>query len=104
MHSVTFLSSYSLNMIGVNVQQQERFRGAIYGFEAMVAASTKMIKAASILEIPVFATEQNPKISLSSFTSLLLKLLTLLSPSLPLSCGPPLLGLFSHLVPRALSL
>ncbi|KAK9900073.1 Isochorismatase hydrolase [Cystobasidium minutum MCA 4210] len=40
---------------------QERFRNAIYGFEAMVLASTKMVKAASILEIPVFATEQNPK-------------------------------------------
>ena len=52
--------------------QQERFRNAIYGFNEMVLASTKMVKAAGILKIPVYATEQNPKIGaigylLSSF-------------------------------------
>ena len=44
--------------------QQERFRTAIHGFAEMVLASSKMVKAAQILSIPVFATEQNPKIRL----------------------------------------
>lgn len=42
--------------------QQDRFRTAIYGFNEMCLAGTKLVKAAGILRIPVYATEQNPKI------------------------------------------
>lgn len=40
---------------------QERFTKAIYGFDRMVDASAKLLRGASILNVPVFATEQNPK-------------------------------------------
>lgn len=40
---------------------QERFANAIYGFQHMVDASAKLIRGAAILQVPIFATEQNPK-------------------------------------------
>ncbi|ORY34941.1 Isochorismatase hydrolase [Naematelia encephala] len=40
---------------------QERFRSAIFGFDAMVGTISKMVKAAQLLEIPVITTEQNPR-------------------------------------------
>lgn len=40
---------------------QSRFRNAIHGFEEMVSMASKMLKFATILEVPVVFTEQNPK-------------------------------------------
>ncbi|KAI9632989.1 Isochorismatase hydrolase [Dioszegia hungarica] len=40
---------------------QTKFREATYGFSDMCSAIRKMTKAATILEMPVMATEQNPK-------------------------------------------
>ncbi|UZJ56888.1 hypothetical protein CBS101457_006208 [Exobasidium rhododendri] len=40
---------------------QERFANAIYGFPHMIDASAKLIKGSTILQVPIFATEQNPK-------------------------------------------
>jgi len=40
---------------------QERFANAIHGFSHMVDSSSKLIKGSSILQVPIFATEQNPK-------------------------------------------
>ncbi|PWN54481.1 Isochorismatase hydrolase [Violaceomyces palustris] len=40
---------------------QERFKTAISNFDHVVATSAKMLRASSILEVPVFTTEQNPK-------------------------------------------
>ncbi|KAF8556246.1 Isochorismatase hydrolase [Imleria badia] len=41
---------------------QTRFRSAIYGFDELVATCNKMIKVAKVLDIPVIATQQNPKV------------------------------------------
>ncbi|KAJ5815668.1 hypothetical protein N7474_007445 [Penicillium riverlandense] len=38
---------------------QEKFRSGIYEFPKMVATTDKMLRAASALQIPVFATTQN---------------------------------------------
>lgn len=40
---------------------QERFASAIHGFPHMIDASAKLIKGSTILQVPIFATEQNPK-------------------------------------------
>lgn len=40
---------------------QERFRTAIANFDQITATSARLLKAASILQLPVFTTEQNPK-------------------------------------------
>ncbi|KAF9779558.1 Isochorismatase hydrolase [Thelephora terrestris] len=40
---------------------QVKFRDAIYGFEEVVATTTKMLKIAKILEVPVIVSEQYPK-------------------------------------------
>jgi hypothetical protein len=40
---------------------QERFANAIYGFPHMIDASVKVIKGSSILQVPIFVTEQNPR-------------------------------------------
>uniref|UniRef100_A0A7S0V9V2 Isochorismatase-like domain-containing protein n=1 Tax=Polytomella parva TaxID=51329 RepID=A0A7S0V9V2_9CHLO len=40
---------------------QERFRGAISGFPAVVETSQRMIRAANILDVPVLVTEHYPK-------------------------------------------
>ncbi|WVQ79434.1 hypothetical protein IAT38_001532 [Cryptococcus sp. DSM 104549] len=40
---------------------QERFRGAIYGFDVMTSMICKVVKASQLLEVPVLVTEQNPK-------------------------------------------
>lgn len=40
---------------------QERFATAIDSFDHMVNASSKLLRGAGILQIPVFATEQAPK-------------------------------------------
>ncbi|VDC06225.1 unnamed protein product [Peniophora sp. CBMAI 1063] len=40
---------------------QERFRAAIHAFDTLLLTNVKMIKAAKILEVPVIATEQNPR-------------------------------------------
>ncbi|KAN0064306.1 hypothetical protein ACQY0O_002497 [Thecaphora frezii] len=40
---------------------QERFKNAIANFDHVVNTSAKMLKAAKVLEVPVFTTEQNPK-------------------------------------------
>lgn len=40
---------------------QERFANAIYSFESVVKTANKMIKAAAILKLPVYTTEQAPK-------------------------------------------
>jgi hypothetical protein len=39
---------------------QERFRPLIYNFAALVHQSALMIKAAKILDIPIYVSEQNP--------------------------------------------
>lgn len=40
---------------------QERFAKAIDSFDHMVGASTKLLKGAGILQLPVYVTEQAPK-------------------------------------------
>ncbi|SPO47992.1 related to Isochorismatase domain-containing protein 2, mitochondrial [Moesziomyces antarcticus] len=40
---------------------QERFRTAIANFDLITNTSARMLRAASILDVPVFTTEQNPK-------------------------------------------
>lgn len=40
---------------------QERFAAAIYGWDAVIKTAHKMLKAAQILGLPVYATEQAPK-------------------------------------------
>ncbi|KAI0079736.1 Isochorismatase hydrolase [Panus rudis PR-1116 ss-1] len=40
---------------------QSRFRTAIHGFDEMVMTVNKLLKVAKILEVPVVATEQNPR-------------------------------------------
>lgn len=40
---------------------QERFTKAIHSFDAMVDASSKLLRGAQILKLPVYTTEQNPK-------------------------------------------
>lgn len=40
---------------------QERFVKAIDSFDCMVNASSKLLRGANILQLPVLATEQNPK-------------------------------------------
>ncbi|EIM88303.1 Isochorismatase hydrolase [Stereum hirsutum FP-91666 SS1] len=40
---------------------QTKFRTAIHAFEEVILTSQKMLKLATILEIPVIFTEQNPK-------------------------------------------
>jgi nicotinamidase-related amidase len=43
------------------VDVQERFRTAMGGFDAMAAACARLVRAARILGLPVFVTEQYPK-------------------------------------------
>ncbi|GAC94719.1 isochorismatase [Pseudozyma hubeiensis SY62] len=40
---------------------QERFKTAIANFDLITTTSARMLKAAKILDVPVFTTEQNPK-------------------------------------------
>ena len=40
---------------------QERFRSAIHKFSAVVSGGTRMVQAASVLNVPVIITEQYPK-------------------------------------------
>lgn len=40
---------------------QEKFRKAIYGFDELVLASQKVLKAASVLSLPVYVTTQNKR-------------------------------------------
>lgn len=40
---------------------QERFKTAIANFDLITNTSARMLKAAKILDVPVFTTEQNPK-------------------------------------------
>lgn len=40
---------------------QERFKTAIANFDQITNTSARMLKAAHILQLPVFTTEQNPK-------------------------------------------
>lgn len=40
---------------------QERFKTAIANFDLITNTSARMLKAANILDVPVFTTEQNPK-------------------------------------------
>lgn len=40
---------------------QERFRHAVYGFGAMCSSINRLLRAATMLEIPVITTEQNPR-------------------------------------------
>ncbi|TKY88415.1 hypothetical protein EX895_002767 [Sporisorium graminicola] len=40
---------------------QERFKTAIANFDLVTNTSARMLKAAKILDVPVFTTEQNPK-------------------------------------------
>ncbi|KAH9167614.1 Isochorismatase hydrolase [Lactarius sanguifluus] len=40
---------------------QLKFRTAIHGFDAVVATSNKLLRAAKIQEVPVIVTEQNPR-------------------------------------------
>ncbi len=46
---------------------QERFRTVISHFELVSNTSARMLKAAKILDVPVFTTEQNPK-GISQYT------------------------------------
>ncbi|TBU50519.1 Isochorismatase hydrolase [Dichomitus squalens] len=41
---------------------QTRFRTLIHGFDHVVATSGKMLKLAKIMDVPVIATEQNPRV------------------------------------------
>lgn len=62
-------SSIASKIVRIHPQQtalfvcdiQERFANAIYSFESVVKTANKMIKAASILKLPVYTTEQAPK-------------------------------------------
>ena len=40
---------------------QERFASAIYSWDHVIATGEKILKAAGILNLPVYTTEQNPK-------------------------------------------
>ncbi|KAK4331921.1 Isochorismatase-like protein [Rhodotorula toruloides] len=40
---------------------QERFRLVIHAYPAVIATAEKMLKAAKLMDVPVIATEQNPK-------------------------------------------
>lgn len=40
---------------------QEKFRRAIYGFDELVLATQKVLKAASVLNMPVYVTTQNKR-------------------------------------------
>lgn len=40
---------------------QERFKTAIANFDLITNTSARMLKAAKILDVPVFTTEQNPR-------------------------------------------
>lgn len=40
---------------------QEKFVNAIHGFSHMANGSAKVIRGATILNVPIFTTEQNPK-------------------------------------------
>lgn len=40
---------------------QERFKTAIANFDQVTNTAARMLKAANILQVPVFTTEQNPK-------------------------------------------
>ena len=42
---------------------QERFEPSIIHFRTIVENSTRIVKAANILSVPVIATEQYPKVS-----------------------------------------
>ncbi|GAA6007510.1 uncharacterized protein JCM10292_003909 [Rhodotorula paludigena] len=42
---------------------QERFRTVIHAYPAVISTTEKMLKAAKLLNVPVIATEQNPKFS-----------------------------------------
>merc|ERR1712093_196373 len=76
---------------------QDKFRQAIYGFSEMVLASTKLVKGAQILEIPIFTTEQNPKALGSTIEELGLK--DLPKELDPLG-GPKPKTLFSMMIPE----
>lgn len=41
--------------------QQERFRLVIHAYPSVIQTAEKMLKAAKLLDVPVIATEQNPK-------------------------------------------
>jgi hypothetical protein len=40
---------------------QERFRDLIHQYPSVIATAEKMVKASTILDIPVVSTEQNPR-------------------------------------------
>lgn len=40
---------------------QERFTKAIHEFDNMAKASSKLLRGAKILQLPILTTEQNPK-------------------------------------------
>ncbi|GAA5891917.1 hypothetical protein JCM8208_002935 [Rhodotorula glutinis] len=42
---------------------QERFRLVIHAYPSVIQTAEKMLKAAKLLDVPVIATEQNPKFS-----------------------------------------
>ncbi|KAJ3483722.1 hypothetical protein NLI96_g6126 [Meripilus lineatus] len=73
---------------------QSRFRPAIYGFEEVVLTASRMLKVAKVLEIPVLATEQNPKALGPTVPELDLASLG------PLFLGAPPKTLFSMVIPE----
>lgn len=73
---------------------QSRFRPAIYGFEEVVLTASRMLRVAKVLEIPVLATEQNPKALGSTVPELDLASLG------PLFLGAPPKSLFSMVIPE----
>ncbi|KDN39930.1 Isochorismatase hydrolase [Tilletiaria anomala UBC 951] len=60
---------------------QERFRSAIWNFDHVTSAGVKLLKAAKVLELPVYTTEQNPK-ALGATVAPLANLISELPPEL----------------------
>jgi len=42
---------------------QEKFRGLIHHMPAVIETTSRMVRAANVLDLPVFVTEQYPKVS-----------------------------------------
>ena len=60
------LGAISTGKIAVAVcDLQERFEPSILHFKTIVENSTRLVKAAKLLDVPVIATEQYPKVNIA---------------------------------------
>ncbi|GJN92045.1 hypothetical protein Rhopal_005073-T1 [Rhodotorula paludigena] len=76
---------------------QERFRTVIHAYPAVISTAEKMLKAAKLLNVPVIATEQNPK---SLGATVPLPLMDLPCPALRPEWVPLAKTKFSMIVPQ----